>query len=100
MGYTNKRGEPYSASCVKGRRLSRPSEKPSGRHQAPYRAACEPMTGCAVPTTSLTGGPHLGLMQFVFSPDRLKPQDVKTFSTRKEARSAANELNSRERDSG
>jgi hypothetical protein len=30
--------------------------------------------------------------------DRLKPQDVKTFSTRKEARSAANELNSRERD--
>jgi len=32
--------------------------------------------------------------------DRLKPQDVKTFSTRKEARSAANELNSRERDSG
>jgi len=31
--------------------------------------------------------------------DRLKPQDVKTFSTRKEARSAANELNSRERDS-
>jgi hypothetical protein len=27
--------------------------------------------------------------------DRLKPQDVKTFSTRKEARSAANELNSR-----
>jgi hypothetical protein len=32
--------------------------------------------------------------------DRVKPQDVKTFSTRKEARSAANELNSRERDSG
>jgi hypothetical protein len=30
--------------------------------------------------------------------DRLKPQDVKTFSTPKEARSAANELNSRERD--
>jgi hypothetical protein len=31
--------------------------------------------------------------------DRLKPQDVKTFSTRKEAQSAATELNSRERDS-
>jgi hypothetical protein len=30
--------------------------------------------------------------------DRLKPQDVKTFSTRKEARSAAKQLNSRERD--
>jgi hypothetical protein len=32
--------------------------------------------------------------------DRLKHQDVKSFSTRKETRSAANELNSRERDSG
>jgi len=32
--------------------------------------------------------------------DRLKHQDVKSFSTRKEARSVANELNSRERDSG
>ena len=31
--------------------------------------------------------------------DRLTHQDVKTCSTRKEARSAANELNSRERDS-
>jgi hypothetical protein len=31
--------------------------------------------------------------------DRLKQQDVKTFSTRKEARSAANELSSHERDS-
>ena len=31
--------------------------------------------------------------------DRLKHQEVKTCSTRKEARSAANELNSRERHS-
>jgi len=28
--------------------------------------------------------------------DRLKPGDIKTFSTRREARSAASELNSRE----